>query len=437
MIVPSSRFVIALALGAVPWVLALWIPGVERMGWIYLGGLLAVALADLAMSSRRGAFEAGLHIDPVVSIGHEEPIRVRVRCNAGLGGAGSVRLVFPNDWNLRRSMEPIRVPGRGVGEAIFRATPVKRGRYEIGPLHLRLLTPMGFLWRDYRFAERASVKVYPSVVDIKKFTLLSRRQRTREMGLRAHRLRGQGMEFARLRDYHADDDLRSIDWKATARRGRLVSREYQVERCQNIVLMIDAGRMLTEEVDGLVKIEYVLNAALLLTRIAAEYDDRVGAVVFSDRVERWAALRKGRAAIGAMAEALFDVEPRLCESDYEAAFAHVNTHARKRSLLILFTNLVDQETSSLVSACLRGAAWRHVPLCVAVGDRETREVAQSVPRDAEDVYRKGAAAHLLMGRARTLQEMQRRGVHVIDAAAGQVSVDLINKYLDLKARQAL
>ena len=320
---------------------------------------------------------------------------------------------------------------------MYRATPRKRGKHAVGPVWFRLPSPLGLLWRDYRFDVRLEVKIYPAVAAIKRFDLLSRRLRTRELGLRSQRQRGQGMEFARLRDHHPDDDLRSIDWKATARRGRFICREYQIERCQNIVLMIDAGRMLTEEIDGIVKIEYVLNAALLLCRIAAQYDDRVGALVFSDRVERMTPLRKGHAAVSAMAEALYEVQPRLCEANYEAAFSELNARCRKRALVVLFTNLVDQGTTDLVSGYMKALKGRHVPLCVAVGDRETRDAAWATPRAAEEAFRKAAAAQLLVSRARTIQDLQKSGVHTVDAAAGQIQVELINKYLDLKARQVL
>ncbi len=437
MIGPTWRLVTALLLGLPPWILALWVPGLETMGVIYLLGLAGVAALDLVFTPRRRSFEAELALPKVLSLAHEEPVTVRLLNRSGLSGRARVRLVVPEAWRLDRPVEEIRLRGHGRAEAVFRVLPRKRGKFEAGPVYLRFPTPVGLFLRDLRLDARAETKVYPAIAPIRQFALLSRRQRTRDMGLRAHRLRGQGMEFARLRDYHPDDDIRLVDWKATARRGRLISREYQVERCQNIVMLIDAGRMLTEEVDGIVKIEYVLNAALLLTRIAAEYDDRVGAVVVSDRVERSTPLRKGRAAVGAMAEAVYDVEPRLCEANYEEAFAHLNVRYRKRALVVLFTNVVDQETSSLVSGCLKGTAWRHVPLLVAVGDRETREAAWAAPRAPGDLYRKGAAAQMLVSRAKTLQDLQRQGVHVIDAPAGEISVALINKYLDLKTRQVI
>jgi len=436
-ILPSGRFALGLTLAGVPFAAALWNPPLAGVGWITLIALAAISALDLAFAPRRRGYEVDIAAASVFSLAEEEILTVRLRRRAGPAGRVRVRPVVPLEWKASRAWEDVALPPRGEAVATFRVVPAKRGRYVAGPVHVRLPSALGLFRRDLRFDATAEVRVYPAVADIKKYALLSRRLRVREMGLRPHRMRGQGMEFARLREYHRDDDVRRIDWKATARRGRLISREYQVERCQNVVLMIDAGRMLTEEVDGIVKIEYVLNASLLLTRIAAQHDDRVGALVFTDRVERLTPLRKGQGAVGAMAEALFDVQPKLCESDYEGAFRSLNTRVRKRALVVLFTNLVDQETSALVSGYLKSLAWRHVPLCVAVGDREVREAAWSVPETPHDAYRKAAAAHLSVSRARTLQELQRAGVRVVDAPAGQVPMAVLDKYLDLKARQAL
>lgn len=437
MIGPSRRLAVAFGLLGLPFVAALWLPAMETVGLILLGAFALLLALDAAAAPRRAALEVEVRVEPVLSLAAEEAIPLRVRSRGGADLRGWARLVLPEEWETPRAIERVSLQGRGEGEIVFRSRPRKRGRYEVGPAYLRLATPLGFFWKDLKFGAVSAVKVYPAVAEIKRYALLSRRLRSREMGLRAYRVRGQGMEFARLRDYRPGDDRRLVDWKATARRGRLVTREYQVERCQNVVLMIDAGRMLTEEVDGIVKIEYVLNAALLLTRVAAEYDDRVGAVVFSDRVDRVSAPRKGRAAVTAMAEALYDVQPKLCEANYEAAFAQLNASFRKRALVVLFTNLVDQGVSELVSAYLKGVAWRHLPVCVAVGDRETRDIAWGMPRTAHELYRKAAAAQLLVSRSRTLQDLQRRGVHVIDAPAGKVPVGLVNKYLELKSRQLL
>ncbi len=437
MIGPTRRWITGLLLAALPFVLAVLVPGLQTLGVAVLLGLLGLSALDLLFLPRRADYAASLDVAPVLSLAVEEPLTLRLRRLKGPFGAALLRPVLPTEWDVDRPQASLILPGAGEATAVFRVRPRKRGRYRPGPAFLRLATPLGLFWKDLRLEVPAEVRVYPAVSSMKRYSLLARQLRTREMGLRAHRLRGQGMEFARLREHHPDDDVRLIDWRATARRSRLIAREYQVERCQNVVLLIDAGRMLTEEVDGIVKIEYVLNAALLLTRIAAQHDDRVGALVFSDRVDKVVPLRKGQAAVKGMAEALYDVEPRLRESDYEGAFDLLHTRFRKRSLVVLFTNLVDQETSGLVQGLLRGLARHHLPVCVAVGDREVEEAAYRMPSTAEEAYRKAAAAHMLVSRSKTLQELHKSGVHVVDAPAGQVPVAVLDKYLDLKARQLL
>lgn len=434
---PAPRLIAALLLCALPFPLALWAPGLERLGWAALAVVGLLVVVDAVFSPKPSAFEPELRLPPLLSLAEPQTLTLSVRNRAGSRMSIQARVVLPEEWKTDRLVKPLELAPWGTSEAVWPVLPARRGRYAAGPVFLRAPSPLGFLRKDLRYELRAEAKVYPAVGSIRKHELLARRLRTRELGLRAHRQRGQGLEFARLREYHPDDEPRLIDWKATARRGRFISREYQVERAQNVVLLIDAGRMLTEEVDGIVKIEYVLNAALLLTKIASRYDDRVGALVFSDRVERLTAPRKGHAAVGAMAEALYDVEPRLVESDYEGAFAALSTRLRKRALVILFTNIVDQESSGLVSGYLRGLAARHVPVCVAVGDRETRDEAWAVPENPEAAYRKAAAAHLLTSRERTIQALRRAGVRVVDAPAGQVSVRVLDQYLDLKARQVL
>lgn len=434
---PTSRLGVLVAAAATPFALSLFIPGLQVLGWIFDALLLLVLAADLLLTPKPGTLSAEIRAGPVASLGGSERIRVELVNAAGARGRAIARLVLPDSWTGTDLTVPFDLPARARVDLEFHATPRRRGRAPIGPLHVRYPSLLGLFRRDARCGATVDVKVYPAVGSIKQYQLLVRRLRTREMGFRPHRLRGQGMEFSRLREHQSGDDPRFIDWKGTARRGHLIAREYQVERCQTVMMMIDGGRMLTEEVDGLAKIEYALHGALLLARVAADYDDRVGALVVLDRVERTCLPRKGRAAVPALAEALFDIEPRMCETDYDAAFRRLQAVSQKRALVVLFTNVVDQESSMLLSAYMTAAARRHVVLLVAIGDRETRRLAESMPTDEEEVYAKAAACRLLASREASLQALRRRGVHVVDAASGQVPVALVDQYLDLKARQVI
>ena len=434
---PTSRLAVLVAAAATPFAVSIFIPGVQVLGWI-LDALLVLALAaDLYFTPNPKTLSAAIRADAVASLGDSERIRVELVNAGGARGGATARLVVPDSWTGGDTVASFELPARGRVDLEFHATPRRRGRYPMGPVHIRYPSLFGLFRRDAKCGVPAEVKVYPAVGSIKQYQLLVRRLRTREMGFRPHRLRGQGMEFSRLREHQSGDDPRFIDWKGTARRGHLIAREYQVERCQTVMMMIDGGRMLTEEVDGLSKIEYALHGALLLARVAADYDDRVGALVVSDRVERTCLPRKGRAAVPALAESLFDVEPRMCETDYDAAFRRLQSVSQKRALVVLFTNVVDQESSMLLTAYLGAAARRHVVLLVAIGDQETRRLAESMPSTEEEVYAKAAACRLLASREASLQALKRRGVHVVDAASGQVPVALVDQYLDLKARQAI
>ena len=434
---PTPRLVFLLVAASLPYAAAMVEPSLVKVGIAGDIVVLAALVLDWILTPKPAEMKATVQSDRVASLGAPFTVKFAVMNAGGAHGIAQARIVWPEHWKAEKATAGFELPGRGTAEVEFSATPSRRGRFWVGPGWVRYASTLGLFKRDAELKCSAEVKVYPAVASLKKYQLLVRRLRLREMGLRAQRVRGQGMEFARLREYARGDDPRLIDWKATARRTSIISREYQVERCQNVVLMIDAGRMLTEEVDGLVKIEYVLHAALLLARVAAEYDDRVGAMVFSETVERYATPRKGRAAVGALAEALFDVEAKLVESDYDAAFQHLQVTNRKRALVVLFTNVVDQETSGLVSGYLTGAAHRHVPLLVAVSDRETREKADRPARTEEEAFEKAAACRLLAQRDKTLADLKKRGVYVIDAPAGQVPIMLANRYLDLKARQIL
>ncbi|MBI4565542.1 MAG: DUF58 domain-containing protein [Planctomycetes bacterium] len=433
--VPTPRLWFLIGVAAAPFAAAIFVPGVSMLGWIADALLLAAWGVDLALTDSPGALKGSIAVNKVASLGIPESIRIELRNSGGARGRATARLVVPESWTVPEAPVTFELIPRAAARLRFSAVPRRRGRHTVGPLFVRYRSFLGLFQRDARCAVEAQVKVYPAVHSIKEYQILVRRLRVREMGFRPQRLRGQGMEFARLREYHHDDDPRVIDWKATARHGRVISREYQAERGQTVFLMIDAGRMLTAEVDGLVKIDYALHGALLLARVAAEYDDRVGALVFTDRLERVVPPRKGRAAVAALAEALFDVEAKLCEPDYDAAFARLQVIGRKRALVVLFTNLVDQETSALLRGYVAVALRRHVVMVVALGDRQTRDLADAMPETEEEGYRKAAACRLLAAREATLQGLARQGVQVLHAPAGRIPVALVNRYLDFKARR--
>ncbi|HEX5725559.1 MAG TPA: DUF58 domain-containing protein, partial [Longimicrobiaceae bacterium] len=311
----------------------------------------------------------------------------------------------------------------------------RRGDAAFGDVHLRVLGPLRLAWRQRRLSREHPLRVLPGVAEVKRYRLLGLHNRLREAGFRAVRQRGEGGSFESLREYARGDDPRTIDWKATARRGGLIVRQFEVERRQNVLLAVDAGRLMTQEVGGRERIDYALSAALLLADVAAVHGDLVGLLVFADRVQQY--IPPGRNTLAALSDALGEVHPRMVEPNYPAAFTYLGRQLRRRSLLVLFTDLIDAQASAALVTHLGKAAERHLPIAVAIRSPELEAAAALPASDEAAVYRRAAAEELLQARQAALAAMQRAGVLVADTRPQDAVPTVVNRYLDVKRRGLL
>ena len=231
------------------------------------------------------------------------------------------------------------------------------------------------------------------------------------------------------------DDTRRIDWKATARRGNLIVRQFEAERSQDVLLAIDAGRWMAERIGGRERLDHALAAALLLADTAAAQGDRVGIFVFADRIEHF--LPPARASLPRLADVLGRVEARLREPNYPAAFAYLSRQLRRRSLLVLFTDVIDARTSAALLAHLGAAAHRHLVLAVTLHNTALDAAATAPVHDEAAVFRRAAAEELLGARAQALATMQRAGVLVADVDPQNATPAVVNRYLEVKRRGLL
>ncbi|HLV79946.1 MAG TPA: DUF58 domain-containing protein, partial [Chthonomonadaceae bacterium] len=280
-------------------------------------------------------------------------------------------------------------------------------------------------------------KVYPSLVETAKFTLMARRGRLQQAGIRQARLQGAGREFESLRDYLPDDELRRIDWKATARRGRLVSRQYEVERSQNVLLVLDVGRTMLAEIDGVQKIDYAINAALLLAYVATLAEDRVGLLVFADTVQTYLPPKRGRTQVYAILEALYNARASLAEPDYRAALAYLQARWRRRTLVVCFTDLWDPDSSRQTISELAALQPRHLVAAVTLLDTKVQRAADQDVTLPETAYQKAVATQVLEDRQKAVAALTQRGILVVDSPADKLSAELVNRYLEVKERMLL
>jgi uncharacterized protein (DUF58 family) len=273
---------------------------------------------------------------------------------------------------------------------------------------------------------------------VRRFRLLSLHQRLRDMGVRTLRRRGEGTSFANLRDYVVGDDPRHVDWKATARRRKLITREYSVEQGQTVIIAIDAGRMMTQLSDGTPRFEYALSAATLLADVAVQSRDQVGLLVFDDEVRAFVPPARGSEALERIRRALIPATATMAEPDYASAFRLLSERHRKRSLIVLFTDAIDPRASQALIAHTTRSAQRHVVVVVAL--RNDRLVQAAVPADGASttkLYESAAAEELVLAREEALARMRRAGVSVLDASPRAMAAAVINRYLELKARASV
>jgi uncharacterized protein (DUF58 family) len=313
-----------------------------------------------------------------------------------------------------------------------------RSIHPLGPVALTVLGPWKLIRRSLIYNLSDTISIVPSLTGAGRYRLLATQHRVRTAGQRAIRRRGSGTSYSNLRDYVAGDDPRHIDWKATARRNRLISREFTVEQGQTVMIAVDCGRMMTQIAGDRSRFEYALASALTFADTALSTGDRVGLMVFDSEIRRYIAPARGPGTLGTMRDALIDVSATMTEPDYAAAFRTLTERNRRRSLMVLFTDVIDVRSSRAVIALTARSAERHLPLVVAL--RNEQLAAVSIPSrlaSDEQTYESVAAEELISAREEALQAMRQAGVAVLDTAPNVMTAALINRYLEIKERSAL
>jgi uncharacterized protein (DUF58 family) len=334
----------------------------------------------------------------------------------------------------------VQVPATGHVLVTYHVRPSRRGLYELGDHHLRWATPLGLWWRQIRIASRHPVRVYPDVQAVRTYEMLARQSLENRM-VRTVRLRGGENEFEALRDYQRDDDYRAIDWKATARRQKLIAREYQQERNQSVLCMLDCGRLMTAETLGLSQLDHALNAVLMLAHVATRAGDQVGLLAFDARVRAFLPPQGGRRAAQRVVAASYDIHAQIVETDFEAAYGYLSQRLRKRSLVVLFTEVIDEVSAKSVVRTVRGLGSRHLALCVLFRN-ETLDAMVEPPSSASaikasDLYQRAAAAEAILWRDHLVRDLQEAGALVLHVSPHKLTPTLINRYLRIKAQRLL
>lgn len=420
-----------------PTLVAGFVPGLWTLVVLLDTALIATAIADFVLA-RRTPIKVWRTLPPRLQVGVVNRIAVEAVNSGGRAALVQVKDDVPADFTAEPELLSHRVSAQSRARMHYRATPNKRGKFEFGDVHVRVRGPFGFMWHERVVPAKTTVSVFPDMRGASRLLLADAALDMVNLGLRMLRRDGRGSEFARLRDYAQGDSVREVDWKATARRSRPVTRVMESERSQTILIGVDAGRSMAAQVEGLTKLDHAVNAALFLAFVAIRNGDRVGLVVFADGVKHYLAPNAGRAQYRKIVDALYSARPHLTYVDYLALFKELNVRLLRRSLLCVFTDFIDEDQAATMVDPLRRLARRHVPLCLSVKDTALATLLSTPPPDAETAFQHSVASELLLER----EQMKRRiaqgnVVQMIDVNPDELSLAAVNKYLEIKARGTL
>jgi uncharacterized protein (DUF58 family) len=435
--IPTVRGILVLLLAAPIIALGTWARGMEWVGWIYALLVLVLFFTDWWAAGRVNRFEVMREHDTKLSLGVDNPITLSVRNRARRSTRLWIRDEAPEAFKIETRLLEGAIPPLGAWQGMYHVQPLRRGDYQFGDITLRWLGPLGLVQRQGQVKAAGPVKVYPNLLDVRMYDLLLRKNRLQELGLRTTRMFGEGTEFERLREYLPDDEYRRINWKATARRGRPVTVQYQTERSQTVIAVLDTGRMMQTPVADIAKLDYAVNAVLFLGYVATGKGDRVGVLSFADDVSHYLAPRQGRGQFYRMLEVLYSVDAQQIEPDYRKALTYLAVKQRRRALVVIFTDLSSGASMDSLVAQVSLLARSSLPLVVTISDPDVHAAADQQPRDSLGVYQRATAAQILDERRLILDTLRKRGVLTLDVPANQLSLAVINRYLELKGRTQL
>lgn len=419
-----------LGLGASIWVKAMPL-------WWASTGILALALVvDALLSLWPKGLEAEREIPASLALGEWREVRVRL-CNPSRFSLG-IELFdhHPSDFESRGLPARHRLPAGGFLEQPYHVRPTTRGPRAFGPVQVRMSTFLGLWARTLKLPAPFPVKVFPNFAAVARYALFATDQRLSMLGILKRPRRGEGMDFHQLREYREGDTLKQVDWKASARSRKLISREYQDERDQQVVFLLDCGRRMKslDELNGsaLGHFDQALNALFLLAFVALKQGDAVGVATFAEDRPRTLAPHKGLATLEHLFQNLFDLHPTTHASDYLGAAEAFLRQFRKRSLVILLTNLRDEDDATLLPALqlLRG---RHLVILANLREGVVDALLAQPVMNFEAALDHAAAHDYLAHRTDLFQRLLHGGTSVLDVSPPKLPTALVNRYLELKA----
>jgi uncharacterized protein (DUF58 family) len=396
---------------------------------IAIAALAGLALLDLALLLGVATPEVARTLPEAWPIGVERDVELRIE-HYGRRQRVTVHDLHPGGWAMRGLPRTLTLAADSVSTLRYHLQPATRGNFRFDGVQLRLHSPLR-LWRQSRFAGAAQqVRVFPNFAPLAGFALFSAEQASRLVGAHIKRRRGEGTDFHQMREYRVGDSLRQIDWKATARARKLISREYQDEKNQQLLMVVDTGRRMLAHEGGLSHFDRALDATLVVSYIALKRGDAVGLFTAGGE-QRWVSPQRGMAAIDTLLRASYDLQPAPVATDYLAAATELALRQRRRALVMLVTNLRDEDIEDVLGA-VRLLQRRHLVVVASLRERDLDEALDQPVDDLHGAVGVASAARYIAQRAAAHDVLRNHRVTVLDVTCEQLPAALVEQYLSIK-----
>lgn len=423
---------------AVIFVLSYFFPSLYRIGSLVLLLLGISILADaLIIYSRREGIRAQRITGERFSIGDLNKVMIRIKNEYGFQVMTSIIDELPVQFQERKWLKRARIARDETYELEYMLRPLSRGEYEFHDINIYVHAPLRLVKRRYIFRQPRVVKVYPSYMQMRRYQLLAVSNRLQEAGVRKIRRIGHSMEFEQIKEYVRGDDYRTINWKATARKDGLMVNNYTDERSQQIYCMINKGRVMKMPFGGMTLLDYAINATLVLSNVALVRQDKAGLISFEKNIDTFLVADKKPTQMNLILETLYRQQTAFLEPDFEKLFSVIRNRITNRSLLVLFTNFESLEGLQREMPALKKIARYHLLLVIFFENSELKSLVDSTAKTIEDIYIKTIAEKFAFEKRQMVKELHKNGIPSILTTPENLTVNTINKYLELKTRMSI
>ena len=410
------------------------VPPLFFIGRILVLLMLIAVLVDIAMLWSRRGIHAYRTLSPRFSNGDDNPVSIRLESNYPFAVRVEVIDEVPFVFQRRDVLFKAAIRKQSDVTITYHLRTTERRVYGVGYVRVFVNTVLGLVQRRFTCCAPQDVKVYPSYMMLRQYELLAMSNNLTEMGIKRIRRIGHNTDFEQIKDYVVGDDYRTINWRATARRHQLMVNVYQEERAQQVYQVVDKGRMMQQTFNGMTLLDYAINASLVLSYVAINKQDKAGLITFSDKFETFIHASRQSGHMQTLQEALYAEHTEFAETDYSALLTGLSRHVSHRSLLVLYTSFTSMAALRRQLSYLRQLAMRHRLLVVFFEDEELRTFANTPARKTEDTYQRVIAEKFAYEQHLIVQTLRQYGIQALLTTPNNLSVDVINKYLEMKSR---